>query len=763
MHPQLRRYAFLATMFARLTTAACFLFLAHAFAVLVWHAGQPVAVLQHDLVADAAMQPLAASLGGLQADPGSAPLWTLLVAGLSWLVRDPETALRAQVLLAGGCWLAAGWLLFALLRPLHVLAGALALLVWLQAGLEQLLVLRGLETGLVGLLLVLSLGSGQRLAQTLANAPAWHRRAATMGLWVGLLCLAHPPAALLAALWLLWVLMKQRQGRGFGRTILATLSFLLPLLLTASGLLAASVLWFGDWSAARSCLLPFRPPVSAAPEAWLQALDALARHCGAAVLPGAVQLWQDYLLPWLRRPPTGEECAYLLAPLALPLLPLLPALFRKGRWPASALLVLLLALFVALHLVGLALLLRPEVSPPASQFAPQILCSALLLGCVAGCLRRWWQVLLALPLLALLLASTALRVPTWWRAPDVGGAHGEAALGHQLAAWLPAGTTVGAFASGQLAFAAPGLRVVDLDGAPFAGDWQVANTPAALRNLACFADTAPAKAWRLRLAENPDWATTLPAILLCWPAPDSRVTACLANGGNASGLVGHPLATALFSALVQTPDRLLPHSKLAELPADQTILASFWEPDTGSLSHLLVPNEALAGAVDRRGLDRLAPVRLDYGSQVSVLAWERVMAPGLPRHQLCLRVYLQPGTGYDPAAALELGLRLGPATAEGQPLELVEPLAHGSKPGAAWTAGTLLSHTFLLSLPAEAQAHSAGVPLALGPLALGPLALGPLALGVRTAGGDWLPYTPGEGPAAAARSHAPLGVLQRLR
>lgn len=732
-------------MFARLITAGCFLFLLHAIAVLVWHTGQPIAVLQHDLVADAAVQPLAAALAGTQPDPGTAPLWTLLVAGLSRLVPDPETALRAQVLLAGGCWLAAGWLLFALLRPLHRLAGALALLVWLQAGMEQLLVLRGLETGLVGLLLVLSLRSGLRLAQTLANAPAWHRRAAATGLWLGLACLAHPPAALWAALWLLWVLVRQRQGRGVVRTMLATLSLVLPLLLLASALLAAGVVWFGDAMAARSCLQPFQQPLPLSLDGFVASLETIARRCGAAILPGAAQLWQDFLLPWLRRPPTGEECAYLLAPLALPLLPLLPALFRKSRWPASASLWLLLALFVLIHLVGVGPLLQPAANPAANWWVPQMLLGALVLGSVAGNLRRWWQLLLALPLLAVVLASTALRVPTWWQAPDAGGARGEAALGAGLASWLPAGTSIGAFATGHLAFAAPSLRVVDLDGGPLAGEWQTEGKPEALQQgIACFADTAPAKVWRFRLSANPDWSTTLPPILQCWPSPDGRVTAVMALAAEGSGLVAHPLAAALFRGFVQTPDRLLPHSKLAELPADHSIAASFWDAEAGDLCHLLSPNDALAGVLDRAGLAQLAPVRLEFGGQVRVLAWERVMTPGLPADRCCLRLYLEPASGYNPETLLELGLRLGPVAAGREPQDLVQPLAHGSKPGAGWTAGTLLSHTFLLSLPDAA-----------GPL--------PVAVAVRPAGGDWLPFMPDDGAAAAGRSHAVLGVLQALR
>jgi hypothetical protein len=737
-------------MFARLITAVCFLFLLHAAAVLVWHAGQPMAVLQHDLVADAAVQPLAAALRSSHQDPGTAPLWTLLLAGLAWLVRDPDTALRAQVLLAGGCWLAAGWCLFTWLRPLHVLAGALALLVWLQAGFDQLLVLRGLETGLVGLLLVLLLHTGRRLAQTLANAPAWHRRAAATGTLAGLATLAHPPAALLAVLWLLWVLARQRQGRGVGRTILATLSFLLPLLLTASSLLAASVLWFGDWSAARSCLAPFQLPSTLAADGGLPLIESLARECGAAVLPGAVQLWHDYLLPWLRRPPTVEECAYLLAPLALPLLPLLPALFRKSRWPASTPLVLLLAAFAVAHFVGMALLLRSEVTPRSSQLAPQLLVLVLLLGSVAGCLRRWWQVLLAMPLLGLLLASSALRLPTWWQHPDRVGATGSAALGERLTHWLPAGTGVGTFAAGQLAFAAPGLRIVDLDRTPWAAEWQAGtwaqhDTPGSpLQAVACFADTAPAKVWRFRLASNPAWSTTLPKILQCWPSPAGGVTAAVALPQAADGLPAHPLATALFSAFVQAPDRLLPASKLAELPADQTILTSFWDPNLGAESHLMVPTNALAGAIDRRGLDRLAPVRLEFGQQIRIVAFEAVNDPGLPPDHRCLRLYLEPAAGYDPAGAWELGLRLAAGGSDGQPLEFVQPLAHGSRPGAAWTAGTLLSHTFLLPLPAARSAL-------------------PLAIAVRPQGGAWLAYTPDDGAAAAGRSHAPLGVLEALR
>lgn len=704
-------------MATRLATALCLLVCAIAFAAVVSTAGQPIDHLQKHLVVDDAIYYVKPALqlvdghgyafDGVHRTNGVQPLWAMVVAGLAFLVPDADALLRALVLLSGGLWIVGGWLLFLLLRPLHAFAGAIGAMVWLMAGFEVRLSMMGMENGLHGCVLALSLWTAQRLAALPADDPRWHQRAFAFGTAAALLSLARIECGLLAALWAFWVAWRQRADGSFVRGCLRAWSYALPLLLIGGLWVGFSRYYFGEWT-----------PVSGAVKAWNVATGgeqapladrALAslRQSAWLSLSGIAILLQEHLVPRLQRLPTPEEWAYGLLACFLPLLAGIPRLFRPSRWPANTAPRALLFVFVLAHLGLVAWLLAPYASYCTWYFTPEILFTSLFLGAVVGSLSTWWRWLLALPLAAVVLTSTALRVPTWFQAPATGVTAPYVDTGRWLEAWLPPGATIGCFASGYIALEAASHRVVNLDGLINDGRYlreyvTKHRIPEYFRDegIGYFADNLPMQQWQTYVTTD---APMLPKDLRplhCWPTAPGQAVAVLAVPVPAANAPAHPLGAVFFRALALGELPTVADADRPTIAADQQIAGSYLDPASGALRHIALPRTALAAAVDRAGVAHLGTREVDFQGQCRLLGHEVVPATGLPGSRTLVRVYLEAGPAIDAAAAYELALQIGAAGGGTAPWSTTQPIAHGTQPAGSWPSGELRCHTFLVDLPA---------------------------------------------------------------
>lgn len=741
----------------RLVTALCLLVCAIALGAVVSTAGQPIDHLQKNLVVDDAIYYVKPALqlvdghgyafDGVHRTNGVQPLWAIVVAGLAFLVPDADALLRAIVLLSGGLWILGGWLLFLLLRPMHAFAGAIALLVWLMAGFEVRLSMMGMENGLHGCVLAFGLWTAQRLAATPADDGAWHRRAFSFGTAAALLSLTRIECGLLAVLWAFWVAWRQRRGGSFVQGCLRTWSYALPLLLLGGLWLGFSRLYFGEWT-----------PISGAVKAWnvatngtqaplVDSLLASLRQSAWLSLSGIALTLQEHLVPRLQRLPTTEEWAYGLLACFLPLLPRVVALFRPSQWPANTAPRVLLFVFAAAHLVLVSWLLAPYASYCTWYFTAEILLVCLFLGGVVGSLQSWWRWILVLPLAAVVLVSTAVRLPTWFRAPVTGVTAPYVDTGRWLENWLPPQSTIGCFASGYIALEAESHRVVNLDGLINDGRYlrdyvKKDRIPDYFRDerIGYFADNLPLAQWQRYVKTD---APMLPKDLRplhCWPTAEGQVVGVLAVPDPAANAPAHPLGAVFFRALALGEHATIADSERSGLAADLQIVGSYLDAPGGALRHVVLPRPAVGTAIDRAGVSHLGTPEADFAGQVQLLGFEAVPAVARPGASTLVRVYLQAGPSIDPAAEYELTVQVGDAATVGGPFELHQPLAFGTQPAGNWPAGELRCHTFVVGLPAGfARGNHA------------------LWFGVRKKGGESLLAAATAGTAAALRR---LGTLR---
>lgn len=738
----------------RLITALCVLLCAVAAAAVAHIAGQPIDYLRKHLVVDDAiyyLQParhwldgLGYSFDGVHRTNGVQPLWAMVITALVYLLRDPDAVLRAMVLVSGGCWVAGGWLLFTLLRPMHAAAGAVALLLWLMAGLELRLTLMGMENGLHGLLLALALVLAQRLATVGGDDPQWNRRAATFGLVAALLALTRIEYGLLAALWWLWVVWRRRGTAPLGPRLLGTWPYLVPVLVLGGLWLGFSRVYFGEWT-----------PISGAVKAWnvqengtgapfLVSVQDNLRQTALLSLSGIALVLYEHLVPWLQRLPSPTEWAIGLGICFLPLLPRLAALGRP--WPAGAGPRLVLGGFLLVHLALVSLLLAPYTGYCTWYFTGEILFVSVFLGSVVGGLRGWWRWLLAAPLLGLVVAAAAIRMPMWFATPPTGVTAPYVELGRWAEHWLPPRATVGCFASGYISLEAPSHRVVNLDGlindGRYLRDYVMKHRiPDYFRDerIGYFADNLPVGQWQRYWKGEASALPAGPRPLHAWLSAPGEVAAVLATADDARA-PAHPLGAVLFRALALGEVRTIGAAEVAGLGVDLEIVGSYLQPLTGELRHVVLPRAEVGAAVDLAGVQWLRTQTAEFAGQLELLGWEVEPAPVPRGGQALLRVYLRAGAGIAADAAYEVGLRIGAGAAGASLFELVQPFAHGTQPAGSWKAGELRSHTFLVRLPADFVPGNHV-----------------LAIGARRVGGEWLRPAGTVGEVAAP---VPVGVVR---
>ena len=747
-------------MLARIATLLAIAAIAVALAAVAFTASQPADYLMRDLVIDDAIYYLKTaqnfvaghgySLDGRHLTNGVQPLWALVVTGIAFATDDALAAIRAMVLLSGGCWVAGGCLLFVLLRPLHPLSGLLALLVWLMAGFgfHVRLAMLGMENGVNGFVLMLALLHGSRLAAVPAAAPEWHRRAMLFGLTVTLLALARVENGACAALFATWIGIRQARAAGSWRGSLRAWSFVLPIALVGAASLALSRWYAGEWLPISGTMKAWQSRADLSGVAFVPALQNAALTAVSVSLSGIavvlIELVAPRLVPLLERAPTTWELVGgTLAAGLLPVLPRFPGWLRlrPGSLPATAPVYVVLVAFVCVHLLALSLFLLPAlVSYGAWYFVPEIALVAVAVGGIAGALRTWWQWLLVLPLATIVLGSTAVRMPTWFRATPTGVTAPYVDLGRWLEAWLPPGSTVGAKAAGYVALEARSHTVINLDGlindGRYVREYMMQNRVRdyfAAEGIQYFADNLQLGEWQIGARPDQTWFPPNLRPLHCWPTAPGQVVAVLATAEAGATAPAHPLGALFFRALALGEHKTIADGERAVLTADQQIVATYIDAPSREVRHVAVPRALAVAQVDPAGLVRFGALRIAFGETLQLEGVETTpaVAPG----RTLVRVYLRAGPQVAAAGELELALRIGDA--EPPRLEQIAAPAFGTLPVAQWQPGDRIAHTFVVDLPAGfPSGHHT------------------LRFGIQPKGGTWI--ATGDG----ADTHPHVGALQ---
>ncbi|MGE3172636.1 MAG: hypothetical protein AB7O97_08410 [Planctomycetota bacterium] len=655
------------------------------------------------------------SFDGIHRSNGVQPLWAMVVTAIAFVVRDDVMLLRVMSALSGLLWMSGGLLLFRFLRPAGPLAGCVAAVGWMLAGVELRLGLSGMENGLQGFLLPLALLLTQRLCATTADAAEWPRCARALGFATAALCLNRVEFGLLAILWGCWLLVVQwRRRRAAGPALRAVLPYAWPLLAIGGAWAIFSRLYFGLWS-----------PVSGSVKAFIS--TTLSNPHGGLGASFAHHVQQTLELAFVPVAFTGIELAVRISPWwyqALPwvlggalLLPLLGALRDAPRlaarpcsplwWPLGALVV-----FVLVHLVLVSHLLASFTPYCTWYFTGEILLLWMGTGVLLGRRRAGWQWLLAAPALALLAVTAVNRARAHLPPPRyVTSATGELVdLGRWCEDWLPAGSRIGAFNSGFIGLEARSHTVTNLDGLINDGRYlreylQPDRIAEYIQDegIQYLADNFPLAFWRQIRAGT--WRR-MPADmtpLYCERAFTNSMMCVMAiPSGNRAGVPlapPHPQADLLWRTFVAEEFAQVRDRDKASIGDDLQIVATFLDPPAAVPTHVVADRAAAATLIDPKGLVRLPATAAEFGDRLRLCAVELPQTSVDPGKLLAVTSYWRPLPGLQQGGPLELCLRVGDAG--GRVLERRDLPAHGTLPLERWQPEQLLAHTFLLPIPAD--------------------------------------------------------------
>jgi hypothetical protein len=700
----------LAQRLARCLLAAVMVF---AAGVVLLRAGGPAErVLRHLILDDGIYYAIPArhfvegagfSFDGLARTSGVNPLWAMVVTGLAWLVHDDLALLRVMSGLGGALWIAAALGVFHLLRPVGPLGGSLAATGFVFAGLEQNFAGTGMEAGLNAALLVAAVRAGLAVAADPADDPSGGpgRRATRFGLAAALLSLCRIEYGLLAALWGAWLaarIWRQPPAADRWRPLLR---FLVPLLVLGGAWTLTSRLYFGEWTPISGSVKALIATTNPHPHGGLGA--SFQHH----VVLAATLAVSSFLFAAI------EGLVALRAAPAPAVLPALTSVATLGRWreriaaagrgaPA-----LLLAPFVAVHLLLVSLLLAPFTGYCTWYFTCEMVAVWLVLGSLwARADRRFGGVLLV-PAAVLVVGTAWYRVPALLAPPAATtSATGDLVdVGRWCRHWLPPGSTIGAWNAGFVSWSAEGLTTVNLDGlmndGRFLCEYLATDRLDAYireRGITYLADCQPAAMWRdcERGAGRRLPAGLQP--LFCEPALHGTVRAVLAVPG-ADGTTGAPpapLAAVMWRAFVRGDLPTAAPGELRSLPSDRQVIATCLEPATGTVRHVHATRAEAPGAIAAAGIGWRSTARAAFAEGIELLGVDLPVTTHAGRTAL-VTTYWRRGDGA--AAPAELRFRL-----QGERgIECLDAPAHGTLPMDAWAIGTVIAHTFVVAVPADAR------------------------------------------------------------
>jgi len=417
---------------------------------------------------------------GLTATYGFQPLWTLILGSLATVLGSKSQLLVASLLLGGVAHLTTGALLFACLQRWgHPDAGVLAAALWLLNPDLVRLQATGLESGLVGVLLMLILlAAPPRISGT--SEPPSARRALLLGGLCGLMFLARVslgPVAVIVGGWL-W-LRSRRNGLLFG---LGCLAVAVPWLVWADHALGQALPLSGDRKliGGPAGLARFAATFPGVTPAFAQSLlgprEALLFHSQQFATPSWERLWT--LGPratagwafghWLPSSLRGADLLRAGGLLGVGVTAVAGWRLRAGRVPVQ---VWVLMAVGSGHALAHHLLLSSYVEYSYWYRVPELLTGVLLVALLLAPARRVRGPLLRAGAAALVvvggLGGGDFLLKMQPRPFDQGADRvsvGVLSVARSMSERLPAGTQVGAWNAGLLGWAANGPVVRNLDG-----------------------------------------------------------------------------------------------------------------------------------------------------------------------------------------------------------------------------------------------------------------------------------------------------------
>lgn len=683
-----------------------------AVVAVVMIASQPIDHLYRHLVLDDAIyyvQPArnvvagnGYSFDGVHRTNGVQPLWAGIVLVMTMLLRAPESVVRAMVLVGGLLHVVGAGLVFRLLAPTGLFGALLGAVIVLAAGMDQRLSVSGMEVGLHCLLLALTLLLARNFAHRPTDAPGRNGALIRLGVVAALLALTRVEYGLFAALLGVWLVWLQRPAGGPVAALRATVPYAAPLLAIGVTWLVFSKVYFGEWT-----------PVSGSLKAWVcrndprplgDRLVEMGELAVTRTFPAEQLGLFSWLSQWSGRFATPGEVQWTLLALLSPLLLGGAALLRRLRAAAPGRtlgLAVVLLLFLATHLFLMAKVLAPFAGYCAWYMTGEIVAIGALCGALANGLRGWWRVA-ALPPTALLAVVLVLATPGWFTAGETWVTSPFVDAGRFAARWLPRGSTIGCFASGYIALTNPDNRVVNLDGlindGRYLRDYVMRDRIADYfrdERIGYFVDCMPAAQWREHLEHRSRALPESLQLIHCWPETSDTVAGVVATGVGDPTLPAatpHPLGALHFAAFVRGEHRVVPEPARAQLPAGQVIVSSS-VVGAEQVQHVAVAVERLGEVVDAVGLSALPACDRRFGDALSLRAIDAPADPLAPGATFAVTTYWQAGEGIGAGPLPRLRLAIGPVVVEEAPL-------HGTLPLGQWPVGTVVPHTFVVTLPA---------------------------------------------------------------
>jgi len=643
------------------------------------------------------------SFDGVHRTNGVQPLWALVVVALTALLSDPGAVVRAMVLLGGLLWIAGAVQAYRLLARLHPFAGFVGGAVLLMAGMDGRMSTRGMEAGLHCFLLVQTLCMAHGAARAELDDPARPRRLRWLGVTAAMLSLTRVEYGLFAALLGVWLLWTGRANDGLKGGLRRALPYALPLAAIGGCWLLFSRVYFGEWTPISGTVKAF---VSAREQDPLLArLGMVGKEAFNRVATAPFVVLFVLLCRMLGRlVGDGEVRAWMLGA-AAPLLLGVGALWRRFAAPSPLRTIGIaaaLAAFLAVHALLMAMLLAPYIGYCGWYMTGETVAISLLVGALCGALRGWWR-LAAAPVLVMLALGYWGRMPDWYRFPEGFVTAPFVDLGRWMNERLPAGATIGCFASGYIAVEADRHRVINLDGLINDGRYlrdyvMQGKVPEYFRDerIGYFADNLPAAKWKPYVTHA---VHELPAELRpiwCRPSAQGTVMAVFATADGDPALpiaVPHPLAATMVDALILEQRAALRRKALARLSADQVV--AFAELlESGDVAFVAIPKAELADAVDARGFEVMTNCSATFDGRVQLRAIELPVLPVRAGEPFAVTTYWQALPAVAQGAAFELCLQVGEQQLRSAP-------AYGTLPLADWPDGALLAHTFVARAPTD--------------------------------------------------------------
>jgi hypothetical protein len=682
------------------------------------------------------------SFDKLEPSNGVQALWALVTLLLATLFEDRLLLLRAMALVSGLCWLASAGVLFGTMRAHSRSAAWIGFCGLAAAGLSQRLAFQGMENGLHALLSALVLGSGLRWVRR------GYSRAATLelGVLLALFAMSRTEGVLLALVigaarcfGLLRVRGSSGQVEAWSGRLRSCLLLALPGVLLVGGLLIFSRIYFGLWTPISGEVKTFYESAWGREAPHGPLLENLRWH-----LKFVRNLALAPLVTDLRTALSEEFGSSSLGSLSKRLLWIgislgcVAAAWRWGRLrfrlSGVAVFGLLFGLHALLHLMLMGALLPHFTSYGTWYFAQESLviwaAVALLLTTAARALGagaakfeqkfcwpkslRYVQVLtLGLVFAGILGGALAGQLRSLREDPRTSR---FLEAGEWLEENVPAGTVAGALSSGLVAWYAPSLHVINLDG--------LINTRSYLdevlrkgrlaeyfaeKQIEWFADYQPLSVWQNGI----QWCGVIPRSRLVpreyWRLGEDHsyvIWQVLAEGARFTVLEDTPLglrrnrrAELLVAADVDGRFALAADEELgARLAADPglVVAASFAQEPEMLLHHVLVPQEQLEQlGMQRANVQPQTPLDLELADGLRLVGCEILPRNPAPGRRIIVTLYwlceqAPSGGGWQLLLVGESGVRHGAVTVGHQ---------HGSRPMTQWKPGELVSETVALTLP----------------------------------------------------------------